>query len=98
MSRGRKQFTREFKLQAVKRIVEDGQRQSQVAADLGITVTTLSAWRKAFAQDAGAAFPGHGKQTPEQAELTALRRENARLKRQVEILKKATAFFASESG
>lgn len=98
MSRGRKQFTREFKLQAVKRIVEDGQRQSQVAADLGITVTTLSAWRKAYAQDAQDAFPGHGKQTPEQAELTALRRENARLKRQVEILKKATAFFANESG
>jgi transposase len=98
MARGRKQFTREFKIQAVKRIVEDGQRQSQVAADLGINVNTLSAWRKAYAQDAQDAFPGHGKQAPDQAELTALRRENARLKRQVEILKKATAFFANESG
>jgi len=98
MAGRRKQYSSELKIEAVKRIVEDGQRQSQVAADLGITVTTLSAWRKAYAQDAAAAFPGHGRQTPEQAELTSLRRENARLKRQVEILKKATAFFANESG
>lgn len=68
-----------------------------MAADLGINVNTLTAWRKAYAQDAQGAFPDHGKQTPQQAELTALPRENARLKRQVEILEKAKDFFANES-
>jgi len=97
MAGRRNQHTREFKLQAVKRIVEDGQRQSQVAADLGISANTLSTWKKAYQKDAEEAFPGHGRQTTEQAELTRLRREVVRLRREIDILKKATAYFARHS-
>ena len=78
----RTQYSAEFKLQAVKRILEDGHPQTQVAADLGISANTLSSWKNAYLKDAEAAFPGHGRQTPEQAELTRLRREVARLKRE----------------
>ena len=93
----RSPHSREFKLQAVKRILEDGHPQTQVAADLGISANTLSSWKKAYLKEAEEAFPGHGRQTPEQAELTRLRREVARLKRENDILKKATAYFARES-
>jgi transposase len=91
------QRTREFKLQAVKRVLEDGQRQAQVAADLGISANTLSSWKKAYQKDSEEAFPGHGRQTSEQAELTRLRREVVRLRREIDILKKATAYFARHS-
>ena len=67
-----------------------------MADDLGISLTTLTRWR-AEARDNGAdAFPGKGQQTPEQAELTRLRRELARVTQQRDILKKAITFFHSD--
>ena len=84
-------------MEAVRRILEDGLTQRHVAAELGISANTLASWKKAFGDDPEHSFPGHGKQKPDDAELTRLRRENARLKREVEILKKAAAYFAKES-
>jgi len=97
MTRSRRQYPREFKVEAVRRVVEDGVPQTHVAKELGISANTLSAWKRQFDKDSDHAFPGHGKQTPADEELTKLRRENARLKREVEILKKAAAYFAKES-
>ena len=97
MARSRRTYTREFKVDAVRRVLEDGLTQRHVAQELGISPNTLATWKKEFLEDPEHSFPGHGKQKPDEAELTRLRRENARLKRELEILKKAAAYFAKES-
>jgi len=96
MSGTRKQYPREYKVEAVKRVIEDGQSQKQVAEDLGINVSTLSLWVRAHKRDPEHAFPGNGRQKPEDAELTRLRKENAALKRELSFLKKAAAYFAKD--
>ena len=95
MSRNR--YSREFKVDAVKRVIEDGVPQTHVARDLGISTNSLATWKRQYLEDATYAFPGHGKQKPEDAELARLRRENAQLCEELEILKKAAAYFARES-
>ena len=97
MAGSRRKYTGEFKTEAVKRVIEDGVPQRHVARELGISVNTLASWKRQYLEDPTDAFPGHGRQKPDDAELTRLRRENARLKRENEILKKAAAYFAKES-
>lgn len=97
MSGTRRSCTREFKLEAVRRVVEDGVTQRHVAQELGVSPNTLASWKRQFLDDPEHSFPGHGKQKPDDEERTRLRRENARLRREIEILKKAAAYFARES-
>lgn len=88
-------YTTEFKLEAVK-LVEGGQRPAVVAKQLGIKEQTLGNWRKAA--KAGKLTKAGGKPiTQEQMELSRLRAENMRLQRELEIVKKAAAYFAKES-
>ena len=90
----KQKYTLEFKLEAV-RLVKGGMRPSEAARQLGITENTLLNWRKA--ERDGKLLPGGAeKVTPEQMELSRVRAENARLKMENEILKKATAYFAKE--
>lgn len=88
----RRWFTAEFKAAAVKRLLDGGKGLSEVATELGLSPGQLSAWRSehlaAGSADALAA------RKAEQAELQRLKRENKRLEEEVEILKKAAAFFA----
>jgi len=92
----RQSYTTEFKQEAVRQVEIEGKSPAQVARDLGIAEQTLGNWRNAY--KAGKLQPGTGKSvTPEQMELSKLKAENARLKMEVEILKKATAYFARES-
>ncbi|MDE2501157.1 MAG: transposase [Alphaproteobacteria bacterium] len=93
----RRKFTREFKLEAVKLITDRGVKVAQASRDLGVHQTVLRNWVKAFGDDPAQAFPGHGKQSPEQAEITRLKREVSKLKAERDILKKAAAYFAKES-
>jgi transposase len=93
----RRKFTREFKLEAVKLIKERGVSVAQASVDLGVHQTVLRAWIKAFANDPAQAFPGHGQQKLEQAEIARLKREVTKLKAERDILKKAAAYFAKES-
>jgi len=91
----KQEYTAEFKELAVKR-VKAGQSAGAVAKDLGLIEQTLRNWVKAAA--AGKLnSPGGKVVTPEQMELSRLRAENIRLKRENEILKKATAYFARET-
>jgi len=91
----KQEYTTEFKELSVKR-VKSGQSISVVAKDLGLIEQTLRNWVKAA--DAGKLNGVGGKVvTPEQMELSRLRAENIRLKRECEILKKATAYFARET-
>lgn len=90
----RQNYTVEFRQEAVRQVEVEGKSPAQVARDLGIAEQTLSNWRKAAKSGKLAA----GKPvTPEQMEMSRLKVENARLKMEVEILKKATAYFAKES-
>jgi transposase len=94
---GRRRFSREFKLEAVKLVTERGVSAAQAARDLGVHPNVLRAWVRELRTDPTYAFPGHGTQKPEDAEVARLRREVARLKMERDILKKAAAFFAKES-
>jgi len=89
------EYTAEFKELAVKR-VNDGQGIAAVAKDLGLIEQTLRNWVKA-AKAGKLNPPGAKKVTPEQMELSRVRAENARLKMENEILKKATAYFAKDA-
>lgn len=87
-------YTVEFKQEVVRQVEVEGKSPAQVSRDLGIAEQTLGNWRKAA--KAGKLTVGKPV-SPEQMELSRLKAENARLKMEVEILKKATAYFAKES-
>jgi len=93
----RRKFSREFKLEAVRLVKERGVAVTQAARDLGVHENVLRKWVKELVADAQHAFPGGGNMKPEMAELARLRKENARLKMERDILKKAAAYFAKES-
>ena len=95
--RTRRQFSAEFKQEAVRLVQERRVSVAQAARELDIHANMLRNWLRAVDVDAVHPFPGVGQQKPEQAELTRLRREVARLKMERDILKKATALFARES-
>ncbi len=90
----KQEYTAEFKEQAVKRSQDVG--IGVAARELGLIEQTLRNWAKAFANGKLNA-PGAKPITPEQMELSRLRAENARLKMHVDILKKATAYFAKDA-
>ena len=91
----KQEYTAEFKEQAIKR-VKDGQGVSAVAKESDLVEQTLRHGAKAF--DAGSLNgAGAPKVTAEAMELSRRRAQNARLKREVEILNKATASFAREA-
>lgn len=94
---GRKKYSREYKEEAVRLVVELGIPASQAARDLGINGSMLRRWVKEYEASGGEPFPGHGRLRPEQAEIRRLQKEVARLKAERDILKKAAAYFARES-
>jgi transposase len=93
----RRKFSREFKVEAVKLVLERGVSIAQAAKDLDVHVNVLRTWVREHRADPSHAFPGEGQQKPEAAELTRLKREVTRLKMERDILKKAAAYFAQES-
>lgn len=93
---GKRVFSREFKLEAVRLVRERGVAKSQAARELGVHVNVLRKWIRDYEADPKQAFPGHGLMKPEQAEIAQLKRELARTKAERDILKKAIAYFAKE--
>ena len=93
---GKRSFTSEFKHEAVKLVLERGMRVSQAATDLGLHQNVLRKWVKDAKANGAYAFPGRGKQRPDDAEVSRLRRELAKTKAERDILKKAIAYFAKE--
>lgn len=96
MSKKRRTFSREYKLAAVKKVVEHGMSYCEVARDLGIRDNLIHNWRKAFEADGTLAAEAKDNSTTD-AELKRLRQENRQLRMERDILKKATAFFAKEN-
>ena len=89
----RRAFTREFKVSAVKLVNEQGYSIVEAARSLGVDANSVRSWVEKFSAEAGLAPSGEG---AVQAELRRLRKENAQLLMEREILKKAAAFFARE--
>ena len=92
----RKTYDKEFKISAVKLVLESGRTLASIAADLGIADNTLFNWKKRYQEDAKNAFPGKGRLKPEDEELRKKDREIATLKMERDILKKAISFFAKD--
>jgi transposase len=83
----RRQFSREFKLEAVRLVKERGVSVVQASRDLDVGENILRRWIKELTADPGQAFPGQGQVKPEQQEIDRLRREVAKLKAERDILK-----------
>jgi transposase len=90
-------FTREFKLEAVRLVKERGVWMAQASRDLDIHTNVLRKWVRDVEADPVQAFPGQGQMKADQAEISKLKKEVAKLKMERDILKKAAAFFAKES-
>jgi transposase len=90
---GRRIFTREFKVSAVKLVLEQGYTPTEAARSLGVQPTSLREWLKKFPAAAGGEVSS---ESALRAEVRQLREANARLLMEREILKKATAFFARQ--
>ena len=93
----RKQYTAEFKQEAVGLVTEHGYSYAEAGRSLGIHASMLARWHREQAAAGAEAFPGNGRLTPEQQRIHELERQNRRLQMERDILKKATAFFAKES-
>ena len=88
----RKQYSSEFKREAVHLVTESGLSIAQVARDLGLNHNMVGRWKKEAEQNGQKAFPGQGH--PQDEELSRLRRENEVLRQEREILKKAISIFS----
>jgi transposase len=89
MPRKRSTYTAEFKLAAVRMITDQKLAVAEVARRLDVGENLLRTWKKAFEERGDAAFPGQGNPTPADDELRRLRAENARLRAERDLLKKA---------
>ena len=99
MAAQRKQYTAEFKREAVRLITEGGLSEAQAARDLGVCRSLLGKWKGQLQAEEKAgngfkAFPGHG--YPHDEELARLRREVEILRQEREVLKKAVSIFAPQ--
>jgi transposase len=94
----RPSYTKEFKLEAV-RLLERGEKSAaDLARELGIKRNQLYKWQEQVnVRGKEDAFPGHGRRSGSEAEVTRLKREVARLEEENAVLKKAAVYFAKES-
>jgi transposase len=93
---GRRSYDKEFKREAIRLVIEEGQSASVVERNLGIGKSTVSRWIREFKDDPEYAFPGKGRLKAPDDELRKLQRENERLRRERDILKKAVAIFSKD--
>ena len=89
-----KQYTNEFREEAVRFALEGKESRARLARDLGVSVWTLGEWVRKHKERSGEVRPARAETLEE--ENRRLRRENARLREEKEILKKAAAYFAKE--
>ena len=97
MAEKRRQYTEEFKREAIRLVTEQGYGVSEAARNLGINAHMLGRWKREFDTQGSAVFPGNGRMSSDQEELQRLRDENKRVRLERDILKKALGFLASGS-
>lgn len=96
MSNQKREYTTEFKIDAVKLVEEQGYTVKGTSERLGIPISNLTRWLSQYRK--GKLQAGHRRAQPTEAEaeLQRLRAENKRLEQEVAILKKAATYFAKE--
>ncbi len=94
----RKQYTKEYKLDAISLVVDQGHTTTEVSRSLEINANMLRRWiRECQADDVNQSFRGNGKLTAEQEEIRQLKAQIKHLKLERAILKEAAVFFAKET-
>ncbi len=98
METKRRQYSEEFKKEAVEYSLSSGKATEEVARDLGISPHNLKRWRTQYHKRGELAFPGHGREnlTPQEAENRRLKKELADTQIERDILKKALAIFTKK--
>ena len=86
MAKQRRNFTREFKVEAVRRIAAEGKSLAEVARELDVSESVLRSWKQALAAEGDQAFPGKGHVPAVEEELRRLRAENKRLIMERDVL------------
>ena len=87
-------YDRQFKEEAVRLVIEGKRPVVEVASGLGIHENLLRTWKRKYKEDPSGSFSGKGHLRPEDEEFKKLQKENANLKEEREILKKALAIFS----
>jgi transposase len=95
--RNRQHYTKEFKKDAVKLVLERGYSSNEAGRRLGINQTNVSRWVREYRQENDPPVEGAASRGDLETEIKRLHKENQRLQMEREILKKAAAFFAKES-
>lgn len=90
----RRKYSREFKEEAVRLATDESRTVAEVARSLGVHENLLYKWRQQYEEDPEGSFPGKGHLKPQDEELRRLLKENAGLKEERDILKKALAIFS----
>ena len=90
-------FPKSFKQEAVRLLEHSGRPAAEIARELGIRRNQLYKWQEQMRAKGDDSFPGSGRQSEESEQLRRLKRENAQLREERDILKKAAAYFARES-
>jgi transposase len=93
-TRTRRRHSREYKLEAVRLCENSGKSIAQISRELDVSANTLTRWRAELQADQQNAFRGNGKRTADAERIWQLERENERLKREREILKKVLAIVS----
>jgi transposase len=96
MARKRRNYTREFKLEALELMETSDKPIAQIERELGLSKGLLHHWRKQLTEDGDEAFPGQGRLKESDERIRQLERENEVLRQEREILKKAITVFAQE--
>ena len=91
-----RKYDKQFKEEAVRLVTEGGRKVTEVARSLGIHENLLRTWKRKLREDPTGSFPGKGYVKPQDEELRRLQKENASLKEDREILKKALAIFSKQ--
>ena len=91
-----KRYDKEFKIEAIRLASEPGNTQSAIERDLGISQGIISRWKRELLKDGEQAFPGKGHLRADDDKFRKLKRENERLRRERDILKKAVAIFSED--
>lgn len=95
MTRKRRQYTREFKLEALRLWETSGKSAAQIELDLGLTSGRLYRWKRDLKQAGDDAFRGHGRQSELEEELRRVRHELEITRQERNILKEAVGIFAA---
>lgn len=94
MGNQRRTYTKEFKLETLK-MVETGEKSvSQIEREMGLPAGAIFRWQRQLRQDGNRAFPGHGKLKEAETRIQQLEKENANLRMERDILKKAVRVFS----